>query len=503
MKEKELVTMAVYIDKVETGNTVRLNTSLTMDVANAYDFKKIEENEIKRERGITLIALVITVIVMLILVGVVTSAIVGGDGIFNRVTQAQKEYKKQSLLELVDIVKLEVEIDKAITNEKSNISDVIDKVVEEVNLTEKDYIISEDEEEQKGTIIDKETGVVIDIFIDEDGNIQSEGSIVDNIEDAVNRIDTTSPTTAIIESSNVEEITFTLTATGADGESGIQKYEFYINNVLEETVTTTEQTATYNVTGKIAGTSYTCKVRIYDKAGNYKDRSEITVTIKTVGVVPEEIAKIGDFVNYSVIVDDVTYDKWRILDFDNNGHIEIVCYNGPSFAMHGTDGYYNAISILNSQSQAYKNGTYGYGARHLGSDPSNPSSYEKISYSDIADIIWTDFKNSYVEQTHHEIDIEAVATFEGTNKLIGRSWLASRAYDPKWGWGDTMFYVLSVDARGSVLEIYQLFFISPNDNWYFYSVSNAIAPVVSLESGVKIIKDSGDGSEGSPWKLTK
>ena len=75
------------------------------------------------------------------------------------------------------------------------------------------------------------------------------------------------------------------------------------------------------------------------------------------GVDPEEIAIVGDFVNYSVKVDsngnDVidegeTYDKWRILDFDNNGHMEIVCYNGPSFKMSVKEDYANAIQKLNN-----------------------------------------------------------------------------------------------------------------------------------------------------------
>ncbi len=44
-----------------------------------------------------------------------------------------------------------------------------------------------------------------------------------------------------------------------------------------------------------------------------------------------DLLKPGHFVNYSVEVDGVTYDKWRILHKDINGHMEIVCYNGPSF----------------------------------------------------------------------------------------------------------------------------------------------------------------------------
>ena len=97
---------------------------------------------------------------------------------------------------------------------------------------------------------------------------------------------------------------------------------------------------------------------------------------ETPGENPETVAKIGDFVNYSVEVDSngngtidegETYDKWRILNFDNNGHMEIVCYNGPKFTLgkvlnvtKSKSDYANAIKILNDASEPYKNGTYGY-----------------------------------------------------------------------------------------------------------------------------------------------
>lgn len=57
-----------------------------------------------------------------------------------------------------------------------------------------------------------------------------------------------------------------------------------MSSILEKTVTTTAGSATYNVTGKTANTPYTCKVRVYDNAGNYKDSGEIVVTTKNSAV---------------------------------------------------------------------------------------------------------------------------------------------------------------------------------------------------------------------------
>ena len=136
-----------------------------------------------QNKGITLIALVITVVVMLILAGVAISAIINGDGIFNRTTQAEREHVKSNILEVVDMAELDLTIENAETGKKIDINSLIEKIKEISSINEEDYIISVDEEEQSATIIDKKTNVVVDIWIDENGNINKEGSIVDDIAD--------------------------------------------------------------------------------------------------------------------------------------------------------------------------------------------------------------------------------------------------------------------------------------------------------------------------------
>ena len=522
-----------------------------------------------RNRGITLITLIITVVVMLILAGVAIAQFTGGDGIFSRVTDATREYKKQSMLEAVDLAKAYLEMEKTYKNEPITITDVIDKVKEISSINDEDYIITIDDEEQSATIIDKQTGVVIDIWIDENGEIQVEGSIVDDIENVVkptitytldppagtygeavkititateekngivrmvlpdnseiiynnektvtreytvtengtykftvegangrettkyvkvdnimsaseivmevqntnptnqnvsikitydenvksggqvlinadrfqysigennwqiateaettisvgvngivyaryydgttgfktksieienidkekpvissatastswgetnsvtitatdtgtsgcatentgivcyginqssttepsyttvtvttslnttinnitsngtyyvwvkdqagnrnntavtvNRIDTIPPTVATIESSNVEETTFKLIVRGEDGESGVAKYEFYINGDLSNTVETSQTEATYDMSGKTPGTTYRCKVIVYDAVGLSKESEEIEVTTKSTGTPIASVVSVGDYVNY-------------------------------------------------------------------------------------------------------------------------------------------------------------------------------------------------------------
>ena len=230
-----------------------------------------------------------------------------------------------------------------------------------------------------------------------------------------------------------------------------------------------------------------------------------------IDIATDSSINVGDFVNYSVTVDGTVYDKWRILHKDTNGHVEIVCYNGPSYTL-GEEGnvtkcksdYANCISLLNDASAAYKNGTYGYSARHLGSNPSNPSSYATIDesyvkyYSDYSSIS-SNANYPYINQTHHETDTNALKTFSGTKKLSGISWLASRRVNAASS--NSNFNVRYVSSGGSMSSNY-LCDVASRGAEFAHSNSKALAPVVSLQSGVKAIPGSGDGSEGSPWQLT-
>lgn len=74
----------------------------------------------KGQKGITLVALVITVVVMLILAGVAIAAIVDGNGLFNSTRDAANRYQvsaeqeNQLLQQLMDYVDNQLEINNYI-----------------------------------------------------------------------------------------------------------------------------------------------------------------------------------------------------------------------------------------------------------------------------------------------------------------------------------------------------------------------------------------------------
>lgn len=85
---------------------------------------------VKRNKGITLIALIITIIVLLILAGVTINLLVGDNGIFKLAQTAGQKYEQAAERERLEQVLLELQVDK-VTNPAYNENEYIDnKIIE-------------------------------------------------------------------------------------------------------------------------------------------------------------------------------------------------------------------------------------------------------------------------------------------------------------------------------------------------------------------------------------
>ena len=80
--------------------------------------RKEKKKQVKREKGITLVALVITVVVMLILAGVAIAAVVDGDGLFSKTRQAAETYENAADKESYMLENLIGQIDHYIEEEE-------------------------------------------------------------------------------------------------------------------------------------------------------------------------------------------------------------------------------------------------------------------------------------------------------------------------------------------------------------------------------------------------
>ncbi len=97
---------------------------------------KKEKNQKKREEGITLIALVITIIILLILAGVTIATLSGPNGILNNALNAKTKTEIANLEEEANIIYTELLANKYTEGgEDPSLGDLINK------LTEKGYNI--------------------------------------------------------------------------------------------------------------------------------------------------------------------------------------------------------------------------------------------------------------------------------------------------------------------------------------------------------------------------
>ena len=74
-----------------------------------------------KDKGITLVALVVTIIILLILAGVTIGAIVGNNGLFTRTKQAVEKYKESQGKEKNSLIDIESYIDENVSKEIKDI----------------------------------------------------------------------------------------------------------------------------------------------------------------------------------------------------------------------------------------------------------------------------------------------------------------------------------------------------------------------------------------------
>ncbi len=130
----------------------------------------------KNENGITLIALVITIIVMLILAGIGINSVIGNKGIFSNAEKSKNQTdisEEKSILKVSVISAMGADSVAGIT--KGNLEEALDKNVKNYDLTQKT-------DEEYGNVYEikfKETGNTYTIL--DDGTILSEEEKENNI----------------------------------------------------------------------------------------------------------------------------------------------------------------------------------------------------------------------------------------------------------------------------------------------------------------------------------
>ena len=92
----------------------------------------------KNSQGITLIALVITIIVLLILAGITIATLTGDNGILSKATTAKESTKKEEGREIIKLAIEEMRIEKLEKGEKLTLEYIADNIHEKLEIPKED-----------------------------------------------------------------------------------------------------------------------------------------------------------------------------------------------------------------------------------------------------------------------------------------------------------------------------------------------------------------------------
>lgn len=417
---------------------------------------------LKSNKGITLIALIITIIVLLILAGVTIAAINGNESAMDKAKQAKdetsiSEAKEAAILKATEFIqdymdKRYVQNDQTVTGKTigqyvaaqfNNSGNGITSGDYKITASDMDLTVKEGETEIVTGTIDEDTGKITwNPTSGGQGNVDQGGPTVVGGIESLNRgdkVDYEPPKDTIIANVNLPEGT------------------------------------------SVEGT----KVAALNKAG---------ATIISSGVKAEDIK------------------DWVVLDKnETTGEVLIVpdttsSNNFVKLGLDGMDGYNNAIAALNELAGQYKNPTYAKEARSItvedinrieGYDPTS-SGNEETSYSwnqrygMDANLNIVDYGEGKVaERTYTSTPTTTPYSYSLSNSSSylsngGDFWLASRCVDL---YSDDCSFDVRFLSSGGIVNYTGLFHVddhhpNPGGGRYYFCV----LPVVSLKSNIQLEK---------------
>ena len=478
--------------------------------------------ERKRQEGITLVALVITVIVLIILAGVTLSTLVGDNGIITKAQEAKQNMANAA-----------AEEDKLIQNLLNEIKG-IEAGGEEIEVPEGTIEFGEvtwSNGQAEVEILANTAGETLQYQVNgtEEGNWEEIGSgekvtglhhgdevharLWNGSIASVNKSTTIKDEKAPEVKVAVGEVTsnsIAVTVEVKEEESGLvetETYQYYLGEALAGKSTNNS----YKYEGLEQEKEYNLVVKVQDKAGNEGEGST-TATTEGVPTIETTLSE-GKYVWYTDA--NGTQQKCIVLygpenEKYNSYGIQIITADTvtDSYTL-GVQGdfnasrnsYNNVITTLNAEAEKYrkKDDEIVELARCVGSVPDNPNSeagMHNSSYSYMAR-----YNNTLKDaDTNYDADYKQMQSIvingQGIHNIGKKYWLASRYVIAHSSNSD--FYVRYVYASGT-LSLNDLCIVNSGGSTYGNSRGSGLRLVFRLKSGIKVT--GGDGSEGNPYTL--
>ena len=321
--------------------------------------KKLEERErilknkeskrvIKNNNyGITLIALVITVIVLLILAGISISMLSGDNTILSRATQAKIKTGNSQDEEAISLAYL-----ATITGNYTNGDDISSTLTSEL---EKNYGSGKVNVTKDGSTYKISIDGKGDYTIDVNGKVEKSGPLVSyaNIRIVTNSDGTGENVAAGTKTPTTDKLYIYFEVSVEAGTTSISPavpFEISENGTYNFTITSTVNGENYTTTHAVTANQYAVRAGI--KIGDY-----ITYTSPTASVTFN-----ADETGYSTYATtQATLNRkslFRVMDIDSEGNMELIgamTSDDTQIYFSGAQGYNNAVSVLNNKcSDLYK-----------------------------------------------------------------------------------------------------------------------------------------------------
>lgn len=335
-------------------------------IESKYKKKKIKSNDIcpkilQQKSGITLLALVITIVVLLILAGITITTAIGEEGFLNNINYKQKEQRIE-----ISKAKIEAVVTKHITekalNDTVTENDLFQRLID-ADIAEKREDIIGSNGEYEVTTKEKD---VFEITIDDMGNI----TVV-----YIKTLNEKMPT-LLLQTEEITTNSIKVLVNVTDGKEKMPKepmYNYYIKESIESKYAKepnyigTENS--YMFTNLKHGTSYDIKVTLRDRAKNLVETTVTNITTNTVGEASNNL-KIGNVIADAPIWDEVTHTasvklstptnltiQWQNNRITENGwttsNTAINLQHGDTLFARLTDGKNNgkeaSVSILDGE----------------------------------------------------------------------------------------------------------------------------------------------------------
>ena len=477
----------------------------------------------KNERGITLVALVITVIVLIILAGVTLSTLVGDNGIITKAQEAKQNMANaaaeedkliQNLLNEIKGIEAgggEIEVPEGTiefgevtwSNGQAEVEILANTAGETLQYQVNGTAEGSWEEIESG---EKVTG----LHHGDEVHARLWNGSTASVSKSTTIKDEKAPEVKV----TVGEITsnsIAVTVEVKEEESGLvetETYQYYLGEALDGTSTSNS----YTYDGLEQEKEYNLVVKVQDKAGNEGEGTATATTDKAYPIIESTLSE-GKYVWYTdangiqqkcIVLYGPENEKYSSygIQIITAGTVENVTLGSSDFDT-SRNSYNNAITTLNTEAEKYRKKDDGIAevARCVGSVPDNPN-YDGAGmftsgYGYMSGYNGTlkDTDNNYTADWNQMQNI--VINGQGIHNIEKTYWLASRAVNANSI--NSGFSVRTVNTGGYLSALYGPCIVHSDGHTVGYSYANGLRPVFHLKLGIKVI--GGDGSEGNPYTL--